>query len=272
MKTKEHASKKKSQKTTSQPLVFLCGEAPLIEEFALRCATHGYHVSIHWNTPPMNSDIQSFPSTVTITDEFTPECDIALELTNTALDVKKENLQKLSSLLPPTTLLLSSSVTVTATEQGSWIQGKHRLVGIAAFPTLLSKPIIEIAPTVYTPKETITAITNFFTSIRAVPEIVEDRVGMVLPRLLCGFINHIFFALEENLAAPDDIDQAITLGTGLPKGPIALSEELTFPQLYAVLQALQKDNSPFHYPIAPLIRQMATTGAWWHKIRKEEQV
>ncbi|MCX7983604.1 MAG: 3-hydroxyacyl-CoA dehydrogenase family protein [Bacteroidetes bacterium] len=259
----------KMDSSKSELTVFVCGESPLVEEIACRCASHGYTVFIYLNESPQKTQTNFLHQRISEVTSFPSSCNVAIEVTNTNIEQKRTNIVKLSTSLPHTVPLLSSSVTITASEQTRWIQGKHRLVGIGAFPTLLSKPLIEVAPTIYTPKETLTAVSNFFHTLNGTIEIVEDRVGMVLPRLLCTYINHAFWTLDENIAAPDDIDQAITLGTDFPKGPIELSEKFTFQQIYAVLSALNRELSPQRYTIAPLIRQLALTGAWWHSQHKE---
>lgn len=49
--------------------------------------------------------------------------------------------------------------------------------------------------------------------------IVEDRIGMVIPRILCQLINETFFAVREGVATPEDTDIAMKLGTDHPDGP-----------------------------------------------------
>jgi len=262
------ATKQKEKQSSSHPTVYICGESPLVEEAALRCASSGYAVKVHWNTSPTET-AQPLPTSITTVNTIPDNTAIAFELTNTDIDVKKKNIQKMGEHLPPTTPILSSSVTVTATEQANWIEHKYRLVGIGAFPTLLSKPLIEVAPTIYTPKETLQVVSNFFAPLHSAIEIVEDQVGLIQPRLLCSFINHIYFALGESIAPPDDIDRAITQGLQFSVGPIALSETFGFKQIYATLQALQRGNTPHLYPIAPLIQQFAATGRWWKNQQKE---
>ena len=50
--------------------------------------------------------------------------------------------------------------------------------------------------------------------------LVQDRTGMVMPRILCMLINEAAFALMENIASPSDIDTAMKLGTNYPFGPV----------------------------------------------------
>jgi 3-hydroxybutyryl-CoA dehydrogenase len=243
-------------------LIYITGESPMVEQYAEICRAHGYDVCASWNEPlTKKQDILS--SGIKISSTVPENTSVAIELTNMDVLIKKKNLEKLAKALPKTAPILSSSITITATEQSAWIAGKHRLVGIAALPTFIDKPLVEIAPTIYTPMETLEVVSRFFLTIGKEIEIVQDRVGMVLPRILCQVINEAAFAITEDIAAPDDIDKALTLGMHFPLGPIEWAEQIGLDQVYAVLTALHTDLQEERYRISPLLKQMAMTGAWW---------
>jgi 3-hydroxybutyryl-CoA dehydrogenase len=258
IKTKQRVEK--SAPGTSQ--IFIVGESPLVEEYAELCAARGYSVLVAWNNPPATK--ARFDSKlIKISSAIAATVSVGMELTNTDLEAKKKNLEKLDKALPPTAPILSSSITVSATEQSSWVNQKHRLVGIGAFPTFTDKPLVEVAPTVYSPKETLEVVTRFYTSLGKEIELVQDRIGMVLPRILCQLINESVFALQDDIATPRDIDTAMKLGANYPKGPLEWAELIGVRQVYAVLNAIQQDLNEDRYRISPLLKQMAIAGEWW---------
>ncbi|MGD1045199.1 MAG: 3-hydroxyacyl-CoA dehydrogenase family protein [Bacteroidota bacterium] len=238
--------------------IFITGESPMVEQYAELCIAHGYDVSISWNerlaqNPKFKSD------GIKITNIIPANTSLAIELTNIDPLAKKKNIERFDKALAETAPILSSSITVTATEQSSWISGKHRLVGIAALPTLILKPLVEIAPTIYSPKETLEVTKRFFQSIGKEIEIVQDRIGMVLPRMLCRIINEAAFAITEDIATPQDIDTALKLGVNFPFGPFEWAEQIGLKQVYAVLMALHTDLQEERYRVTPLLKQMAIT-------------
>jgi 3-hydroxybutyryl-CoA dehydrogenase len=247
---------------SDKALVYLVGEAPMVEQYAEFCIAHGYDVCASWNEP-LTKKQNTLSSGIKISSTVPENTSIAIELTNIDVLTKKKNLEKLAKALPETAPILSSSITITATEQSAWIVGKHRLVGIAALPTFIEKSLVEVAPTIYTPMETLEVVSRFFLTIGKEIEIVQDRVGMVLPRILCQVINEAAFAITEDIAAPDDIDKALTLGMHFPLGPIEWAEQIGLDQVYAVLTALHTDLQEERYRIAPILKQMALTGVWW---------
>jgi 3-hydroxybutyryl-CoA dehydrogenase len=250
---------------SNKALVYLVGEDPMVEQYAELCIAHGYNVCASWNKPfPEKQNILS--SGIKISSTVPENTSVAIELTNIDILSKKKNIERLAKALPETAPILSSSITVTATEQSAWIVGKHRLVGIAALPTFIDKSLVEVAPTIYTPMETLEVVSRFFLTIGKEIEIVQDRIGMVLPRILCQVINEAAFAINEDIAAPDDIDKALTLGMHFPRGPIEWAEQIGLDQVYAVLTALHTDLQDERYRIAPILKQMALTGVWWKQL------
>jgi 3-hydroxybutyryl-CoA dehydrogenase len=263
-------SKKSNKADSVSPsekiLIHIMGESPMVEEFAAMCIAGGYEVYVTFNeTPIEKSELAAqFKTTASID----PGTAIGIELTNIDLRKKKQNVELLANALPGTAPILSSAITVTATEQSTWIAGNHRLVGIAALPSLLEKPLLEVAPTIYSPKETLDAVSHFLQTLHKQIEIVQDRVGMVLPRILCQMINEAVFAVTEEIALPQDIDMALKLGMNFPLGPIEWADRIGIKQVFAVINALHHDLQEERYRPAPLLRQMALTGEWWKRSYK----
>jgi len=255
--------KKTSKRPATRTALYIVGDSPLVEEYARLCSQRGYGVVIHRTSEEGSARRKS--------DEFRqsaivpPGTHLALEVSNIDLEAKKKNLQKLDNALPATAAILTSSVTVSASEQATWIHKRHRLVGFSAFPTFSDGPLVEVAPTVHTPPETLEVVQKFFLSIGKECEYIQDRVGLVLPRVLCQIINEACFALQEDVAAPRDVDTAMKLGVNYPLGPIEWADNIGFGTVYAVLAALENDLRDDRYRIAPLLKQMAQTGEWWKK-------
>ena len=189
---------------------------------------------------------------------------VAVELTNSDIDIKKKNLQALDKSLSRSSLMLSSSVVHSASEQASWIKQPKRLLGISALPTLLSQKLIELAPTIHTEQTVLTKAQEFFLQLGKEIAVVQDRVGMVMPRILCTLINEALFAVGENIASPSDLDTAMKLGTNYPFGPIEWADKIGFQQVFAALNALHADLGEERYRIAPLLRQMTLGKKWWN--------
>ena len=231
------------------PAVLILGDASLVSEYSEIALRSNYEI-----IPP--AKIKNLRS-------IAEEISIALELSNINVEEKKKNLLLLDKALPPTTAILSSSVTITALEQSSWMAMKHRLIGIGALPTLINNSVVEVAPSFHTIGSTVDVTRKFFISIQKDVAIVQDRVGMVLPRILCQIINEAMFAVQQEVALPQDIDMAMKLGMNYPSGPIEWGEKIGFVQVCAVMEALHRDLGEERYRLCPLLKQLAVTGKFW---------
>lgn len=213
--------------------------------------------SLHVGTASENTEslrlVHGIPRTVSL----------AVELTNIDLGKKRKNLELLDKKLSRVVPILSSSITVTVTEQATWMRNSERLVGISTLSSYLENELIGLATSVRTSDSTISRAKYFLWSLNREISVVQDRVGMVLPRIVCMLINEAASAVMENVAAPEEIDIATELGTNYPLGPIKWGNKIGFDQVVAVLDALQKDLGEDRYRAAPVLRQLAFTKEFW---------
>lgn len=244
----------------TKSLVVVLGDGDLVLEYTQLCEDKGFAVL----SLPNVSESPQRKGRSASRQAIPPDAAIALELTTGDADAKRRNVMLLDSILPPTCALVSTSLTVTATEQASWITQKHRLIGFGALAASSRASLVEIAPTVFTPLETVDVVRRFFGALGKEMELVQDRVGLVFPRLMCHTVNEAAFLLEEDVAAPADIDLALRLGAGFPEGAFAWADRVGFHNVLAVLRALQSELSPERYRISPLLKQLGQTGRWWN--------
>ncbi len=231
--------------------ILIVGDDALVAEYSAAASAHNFHI-----LPP-----EKIRSISTLAKNIS----LAVELSNLNIEQKRKNLASLDAALPATTAILSSSVTVSVLEQAQWIKLRHRLAGIAALPSLLENSLVEVAPSVDTLEATMEVVKKFFDSLGKEIAIVQDRIGMVLPRILCQIINEAMFAVHTNIASPNDIDTAMKLGTNYPLGPIEWGEKIGFDHVHAVLNALFNDMHEERYRTCPLLKQLAVTGKFWSK-------
>jgi 3-hydroxybutyryl-CoA dehydrogenase len=90
------------------------------------------------------------------------------------------------------------------------------------------------------------------------------RVGQsaepVLRRLFAQIANEAAFALEEEIASPDDMETAMQLGFNWPRGPLGIAELITPAGAVELLEGLERERGAA-YAVAPLLRLAAERGA-----------
>lgn len=239
--------------------IIIAGELPLVEEYAVLLSTHGFLVSVRLNTGATEAKL---PKGISKVKAIPRGAVVALELTNCDLVAKRENLLAMEKALPRRTLILSSSVTVTLSEQESWMTSAERLVGIGALPSLLAGNLIEFAASPSTTPAAIDSAKNVAARLRKESAIVKDSIGMVLPRIVCMLVNEACFAMSERVASAHGIDTAMKLGTNYPKGPVEWGESLGADQVFAVMSALHRHFGEERYRPSPLLATAARKGSF----------
>jgi 3-hydroxybutyryl-CoA dehydrogenase len=241
-------------------IVYLAGEPALTEEYGLALTGAGCRVTA---LPVPGAGRRPARSVVRQSASVPRATTIGLELTNTDREQKRRNLRFMDGKLPKGAILVSSSVTVSAQEQAGWIKHPERLLGLAALPSFSGRPLVELAPCVETSDPAMVQATRFFAALGKEIAVVQDRVGLVTPRVVCAIINEACFAVGEQIASAADIDTAMKLGTNYPQGPIEWGNTIGFAHVAAVLEALQRDLGDDRYRIAPVLRQLSMGKPWW---------
>jgi 3-hydroxybutyryl-CoA dehydrogenase len=268
------ARRKKASTPTGKPaysaagrIICLFGESPLVEEYAIRCLSKGFDVHARFNPAartkrsPKHAQVL-LPKGARSVTKPSPSTYLALELTNTSRDDKKKNLQDLARALPARCPILSSSVTVTVTEQSGWLGSPARLIGIGALPSLLEGSLLEFAASPMTDDTTLAAAREFAGALDKEIAFVQDSIGLVLPRILCMLANEACFAVMEGVASGGDIDTAMKLGTNYPNGPLEWTDRIGLRQVYAVMRAMADSFGEDRYRVAPLLHRASLLNAF----------
>ena len=240
--------------------VFLVGDSGLVLEWGELFHRNGWHILYKINKEQSRV---TFPKHFKKALRPSKATQLGIELTNIDLGMKEKNLAELGKSISSSSVLLTSSITVSATEQSTWIKYPQRLLGISALPSLLNNNLVELAPTVHTKREVITYIQELLKKSGKESAVIQDRVGMVMPRILCMLVNEAMFALTEGIASPQDIDTAMKLGTNYPAGPVQWGNSIGLKHVLSIIDALYNDLHEERYRAAPLLRQLSTGTQWW---------
>lgn len=127
--------------------------------------------------------------------------------------------------------------------------GKH-LVRLNAWPTLLRRPLIEVA---ITDKEQLEVVQQVFGALHWRYQLVPDVCGMITPRVLATIVNEAYYTLGADVSSKEEIDTAMKLGTNYPFGPFAWSEAIGLRNIGALLQELARSDA--RYTPAPAMVQ-----------------
>ena len=148
--------------------------------------------------------------------------------------------------------LLINSVKTTLLQLSRQYQWPNLVGGFNGLPSLFNRPVLEVVAAEGIDRDLLTQLGEEL-STRVV--VVEDRVGMVTPRVLCMIINEAYYTVLEGTAAPDDIDLGMKLGTRYPSGPFEFCQAIGVKHVYEILESLYQDTREERYKICPQLKQ-----------------
>lgn len=125
------------------------------------------------------------------------------------------------------------------------------LFGLNALPTFINRPLAEVSLLNQKDEEVLHRIMGL---LQCEYKLVEDRVGMVTPRVVLMIINEACYTVQEGTASMKDIDISMKLGTNYPHGPFEWADKIGIRHVYEVLAAMYEDTKEERYKICPLLK------------------
>lgn len=90
--------------------------------------------------------------------------------------------------------------------------------------------------------------------------LIRDSAGLVAQRIVATIVNIGCEIAQQRIASPADIDRAVTLGLGYPKGPLAFGDALGAGKVLAILDAMQDFYGDMRYRPSPWLKRRAKLG------------
>jgi 3-hydroxybutyryl-CoA dehydrogenase len=150
---------------------------------------------------------------------------------------------------------LGADATTTALELGLDPQrtvAVDPLFGFKKRRTLMKSPM--------TRKEVVEAAHGLLASDGVPVSVINDSPGFVAQRVVAHIVNVGCDIAQMRIAAPQDLDRAVTLGLGYPRGPLAMGDYLGPKRILAVLEAMHAIYQEPRYRPSPWLRRRAALG------------
>jgi 3-hydroxybutyryl-CoA dehydrogenase len=126
------------------------------------------------------------------------------------------------------------------------------IFGFSGLPTFLNRAIMEVSLLTRVDEIKLKAVCQTLNTDFLV---VEDRVGLVTPRIVSMIINEAYYTVQEKTATREGIDLAMKLGTNYPYGPFEWCSRIGIKHVYELLDALYDDTRDLRYKICPLLKK-----------------
>ncbi len=90
--------------------------------------------------------------------------------------------------------------------------------------------------------------------------VIRDSAGFVAQRVVAHIVNVGCDIAQQRIASPEDLDSAVMLGLGYPKGPLGMGDAVGAPKILAILEAMQSFYGEPRYRPSPWLKRRARLG------------
>jgi 3-hydroxybutyryl-CoA dehydrogenase len=188
------------------------------------------------------------------------DVDMVVEAVPEHLDLKREIFGKLDSIVRPDAILATNTSSLSVTEISVATHNPRRVVGMHFFNPAPVLKFVEVVRTVVTEDGVVADVVGLAERLGKLPVVIGDKAGFIANALLFGYLNHAVSMYESRYATREDIDAAMTLGCGLPMGPLALMDLIGLDTAYEVLDTMYKQGRDRLHAPSPILKQMVTAG------------
>ncbi len=185
--------------------------------------------------------------------------DLVVEAATERVDLKLDIFQKLSTLTPASTLLVSNTSSISITLIAANTDRPEKCMGMHFMNPVPVMKLVELIRGLATSDETYAAVDAVAQRMGKTTVEGRDMPGFIVNRVLMPYINEAAYALYEGIASVEDIDTAMKLGTNVPMGPLTLADFIGLDTCLAIMEVLHGGGDSKYRP-CPLLRKYVEAG------------
>lgn len=184
-----------------------------------------------------------------IYERITPVSDIAglknSELVIEAIienkDVKTKVFGELENHVGEDCIIGSNTSSISITSLSADLKNPERFIGVHFFNPAPLMPLVEVIPGLLTFDHLPKKVYDLMQSWGKVPVVAKDIPGFIVNRIARPFYGEALRIVEENIATPQQVDEAMRILGGFKMGPFELMDLIGIDVNFAVTTTVYKD-------------------------------
>lgn len=173
-------------------------------------------------------------------------CDLVIEAIIENAEIKKKVFAEVEATVSENCIISSNTSSISITSLSADLQHPERFIGIHFFNPAPLMPLVEIIPGLLTKKNFDFEISELMKSWKKIPVIAKDIPGFIVNRIARPFYGEALRIVEENIATPEQVDDAMRTLGNFRMGPFELMDLIGIDVNFAVTTTVYKDY--FHDP------------------------
>jgi len=178
-------------------------------------------------------------------------------------EIKQSLFKEVETVVSADAILASNTSSISITRLAASTSKPERFIGLHFMNPVPVMKLVEIIRGLQTSDETYHRGKALCEQLGKTTVLGVDSPGFVVNRILCPMINEAIFLLQEGVK-PEDIDNAMKLGTNQPMGPLELADFVGLDTLLYILQLLHRELGEDKYRPCPLLVKYVEAG-WYGK-------
>jgi len=189
------------------------------------------------------------------------KCDLVIETISEDLGSKKEVMRQIDDILTPDAIVASNTSTLSLTELAGASRYPGRVIGMHFVYPAFRIDVVEIIRGLQTSDETFAKTKSFVDDVLSKKGVmVYESPGYVTTRLICLLINEALHVLEEGVASPEDIDDAMSMGYSFEHGPLEMADRFGLDSVLAALERMFREYGELKYRPSFLLKKKVRAG------------
>ncbi|MEW5945755.1 MAG: 3-hydroxyacyl-CoA dehydrogenase NAD-binding domain-containing protein [bacterium] len=192
--------------------------------------------------------------------DFLESCDIIIESIVEDLERKKEVFGRLDGILPSRVVLATNTSSFSVSEIGDATRRPGLVAGMHFFVPAQAMKLVEVVRGKMTTDQTAQAVAELARAMGKEPVTVKDTPGFIVNRMLVPYLNQAIQAIDDGLAAPEDIDRAVRLGFSVTLGPVSMLDLIGLDVQLRMSETLYAKSGDPRFAPPRLLRKMVEDG------------
>jgi 3-hydroxybutyryl-CoA dehydrogenase len=185
---------------------------------------------------------------------------LVIEAVPERIDLKQEIFATLGAISSPAAILATNTSSLSVSDIATAVATPWRVIGLHFFNPVHLMRLLEVVRGRETSAETVATALRFARFVAKEPIVVSDSPGFATSRLGVVLGLEAMRMIEQEVATPEDIDRAMTLGYNHPVGPLRLSDVIGLDTRLEIARHLFRSLGSDQYRPPQILERLVAQG------------
>ncbi|WP_374458784.1 3-hydroxyacyl-CoA dehydrogenase NAD-binding domain-containing protein [Chryseobacterium taeanense] len=169
------------------------------------------------------------------------DCELIIEAIIENKEIKTKVFTELENHVSETCVIGSNTSSISITSLSAELKKPERFIGIHFFNPAPLMPLVEVIPSLLTDKSLPEKIYNLMKEWGKTPVIAKDIPGFIVNRIARPYYGEALRIVEENIATPEQVDDAMKTLGNFKMGPFELMDLIGVDVNFSVTTTVYKE-------------------------------